>query len=237
MKTPNRKILTFGAHPDDIEFGCAPVLLAERVRGAELTLVVCSQGEAGTRGTPEIRRQEAEAAAELMEARLRFLDLDGDARLARTPENARVLAAVIREEKPDVVLAPTPTENQHPDHTALGAMARDAARLARYGGLADLRDQAPHVIDQLFFYSVTNNDPFPAASAFRYDVSEQRDLWRRVMECHASQLGGNRRYIELQETRARLLGLESGCEAAVQLYANDPLQVSSLEPFLSARIF
>jgi LmbE family N-acetylglucosaminyl deacetylase len=52
-----------------------------------------------------------------------------------------------------VVLAPSVIENQHPDHARLGGLVRDAARLARYGGVQELRDLPPHTINQLFYYA------------------------------------------------------------------------------------
>ena len=57
--------------------------------------------------------------------------------------------------RPGVVLAPSLVENQHPDHYKLGRLVRDAARLARYGGLKKLKANAPHSIGPLFFYVVT----------------------------------------------------------------------------------
>ena len=65
------------------------------------------------------------------------------------------LASLIRGVRPDVVLAPSLAENQHPDHPKLGRMVRDAARLARYGGVKELRNSAPHAIGTLLFYAVT----------------------------------------------------------------------------------
>ena len=53
------------------------------------------------------------------------------------------------------MLAPSLVENQHPDHGRLGKLVRDAARLARFGGLKELRGSPPHAIKQLFFYAVT----------------------------------------------------------------------------------
>jgi N-acetylglucosamine malate deacetylase 1 len=46
-------LLAFGAHPDDIEFGCGGVIASETDRGRKVHFVVCSRGEAGTHGTPE----------------------------------------------------------------------------------------------------------------------------------------------------------------------------------------
>ena len=46
---------------------------------------------------------------------------------------------IIRRVRPGIVLAPSLVENQHPDHARLGRLVRDAARLARYGGVEELR--------------------------------------------------------------------------------------------------
>ena len=48
---------------------------------------------------------------------------------------------------------------------------RDAARLARYGGVAELRDSPPHAIEQLLFYAVTADAEPPDISPILVDVS------------------------------------------------------------------
>ena len=48
-------ILAVGAHPDDIEFGCAHALIQEVRKGNRVKLLVLSRGEAGSNGTPEAR--------------------------------------------------------------------------------------------------------------------------------------------------------------------------------------
>jgi LmbE family N-acetylglucosaminyl deacetylase len=222
-------LLAFGAHPDDIEFGCGGVIAQEVRAGRAAHLVVCSRGEAASSGTPEERTREAERAAGLLGATVEFLDLGGDAHLEATPANALRLAAVIRRVRPAVVLAPTLVENQHPDHSRVGGMARDACRLARYGGLAELRSLSPHAVDGLLYYAVTPEGEPAGVLPVLVDVSDAATLaaWTAAMEAHGSQLK-TRRYVDLQLTRARLLGLRAGVEHAVALYPNDPLVVTGL---------
>src|SRR4051812_3737202 len=74
-------LLVFGAHPDDIEFGCGAVVAGETRAGQSAHFVTCSRGEAGTNGTPAERSVEAEKAAKLLGATLEFVELDGDAHL------------------------------------------------------------------------------------------------------------------------------------------------------------
>ena len=96
----------------------------------------------------------ARTAARALGASLELIELDGDARLEEKAAHAIRLAGVIRRLRPAIVLAPTLVENQHPDHSRLGRLVRDAARIARYGGVAELRELAPHAIEQLFHYAL-----------------------------------------------------------------------------------
>jgi LmbE family N-acetylglucosaminyl deacetylase len=222
-------LLAFGAHPDDVEFGCGGVIARETRAGHSAHLVVCSRGEAGTHGTPAGRAAEAEKAAALLGATVEFTELDGDARLEIRTEHAIKLAAIIRRLRPQVLLAPSLEQNQHPDHWRLGQLVRDAARLARYGGLADLKGTPPHRIGQLFFYAVSVNAEPTNLAPVLIDVSDP-DLvkaWTDAMRAHASQMN-TRDYVGLQLARARVHGSRCGVEAAIPLFPNDLLVFDSL---------
>src|SRR5215475_9834669 len=131
-------LLAFGAHPDDIEFGCGGVIAKETRAGRVAHFVICSRGEAASNGTPVQRVAEAKKAAALLGASLEFIELDGDAHLETKPTHAIKLARILRRQRPGIVLAPSLGANQHPDHPRLGQLVRDACRLARYGGLEEL---------------------------------------------------------------------------------------------------
>ena len=62
-------ILAIGAHPDDIELGCGGTLIKEIEMGKKVGLMDLTQGELGTRGSKEIRKQEAELARDFMGAK------------------------------------------------------------------------------------------------------------------------------------------------------------------------
>ena len=147
-------VLALGAHPDDIEFGFGGIVAAETRSKREVHFVVCSSGESGTNGTPKQRMAEAKKSAALLGATIEFIKLAGDAHLEVKVSYAIRLAEILRRIRPEVVVAPSPGENQHPDHACLGKLVRDAARLARFGGLQELRGQPPHAIKQLFFARV-----------------------------------------------------------------------------------
>jgi LmbE family N-acetylglucosaminyl deacetylase len=228
-------LLAFGAHPDDIEFGCGGIIARETLSGRKAHFVVCSRGESASHGTPEVRAQEARKAAALLGATLEFVELDGDAQLEVKAEHALTLAAVIRRVRPGFVLAPTLVENQHPDHPRLGRLVRDAARLARYGGVARLQANPAHAIGPLFFYAVTPEAEPAGVLPLLMDISAPGVIaaWTAAMEAHASQMR-TRNYVELQLARAREQGLRAGVDHAQPLYPHDPLVFDSLAPLTRA---
>jgi len=228
-KTEFAPLLAFGAHPDDIEFGCGGVIANETRAGRLVHFVICSRGEAGTHGTPRQRTEEAKKSAALLGATIEFIELDGDAHLEVRAAHAINLAAIVRRIRPGIVLAPSLVENQHPDHARLGRIVRDATRLARYGGLKELRKYSPHAIDQLFYYAVTTEAEPRDITPMLIDVSAPEIVaaWSAAMAAHESQVR-TRNYIELQLARARLNGLRAGIGHAIALFPNDTLVFDSL---------
>jgi LmbE family N-acetylglucosaminyl deacetylase len=222
-------LLAFGAHPDDIEFGCGGVIAKETRAGHAAHFVVCSRGESSSSGTPKQRVAEAKKAAAILGATIEFLQLAGDAHLEVRAAHAIKLAALIRHHHPEIVLAPSLAENQHPDHPRLGQLVRDACRLARYAGLRELRNAKPHTIGQLLYYAVTPEAEPADITPVLIDVSAPEILkaWKDAMEAHATQISA-RNYVDLQLTRARLRGLRAGISHAIALYPNDPLVLDSL---------
>src|ERR1700722_15814432 len=95
-------LLAFGAHPDDIEFGCGGVIARETRAGRSAFLVVCSRGESASHGTPAARPAEARRAAGLLGATVEFVQLDGDAELEVKPAHSLALAAIIRRLRPGI---------------------------------------------------------------------------------------------------------------------------------------
>jgi LmbE family N-acetylglucosaminyl deacetylase len=232
-------LLAFGAHPDDIEFGCGGIIAREAREGRRIRFVVCSRGEAGSNGTPASRTAEARKGAAILGASVEFAELGGDAHIEVTPRNAIRLARIIRRVRPSIVLAPTTVENQHPDHSRLGRIVRDAARLARFGGLKELRALPSHAIGLLLHYALSPEAEPPAAVPILVEFSDPGIVaaWAAAMQAHASQ-ARTRRYAEFQLARARVFGMRAGADFAQPLYPADPVVLGSLSPIgRSARDF
>jgi bacillithiol biosynthesis deacetylase BshB1 len=235
-----RRILAVGAHPDDVEFGCGGILIKEISRGHAVTVLNLTRGEAASNGTAEERKKEAAAAAAVMGTRLEFAEIGEDCRIEYRPQNALAIARVLRRVRPHVLLAPSPEENQHPDHAKAARLVRDAARLARFRGLRDLETHPAHAIDALYFYDITGTgvgSGMPGLAKIIVDISGVFATWKAAMECHASQMK-TRNYIDLQVARSRVLGAEIGVEHAMAAWANDPIRLEALTDLaLSGRRF
>lgn len=217
-------LLVFGAHPDDIEFGCGGVVAAETQAGRRAHFVIGSRGEAATNGTPAQRTAEAKRAAALLGASIEFVDLGGDAHFELRSGHALKIAALIRQHRPAVVLAPTVVENQHPDHAVLGKLVRDAARLARYGGVKELKRRPAHAVEQVMFYAVTAEaEPRDQWPVF-VDISAPpvAKAWETAMRAHQSQ-ARTRDYAGFQLLRAAANGQRCGVKMAMPLFPGSPL--------------
>ena len=227
-----KKILAIGAHPDDVEFGVSGLLIKEINNGAQVKIVVCSLGEAGSNGTPEGRKAEAESAAKHIGAEFQYVDMGGDCHIEDTPANRKLIAEIIRTWKPDIVLAPSLTENQHPDHLAVAHIARSASRLARYGGLEDLKSLPVHSIEALYYYP--SSAEFDKRPDIIIDVTAEYTKWVEAMNLHESQMK-TRGYINLVTSKAKYLGATVGVDYAIGLWVNDSVMVDTLEALGSSR--
>src|SRR5256885_15444831 len=100
-------------------------------RGYSVGILDLTQGEMGTRGTPEIRAKEAEAAAAVIGARFRERMNLGDSRLTTSIENRIALAEKIRMAKPKTVILPY-WEGRHPDHYTAATLGYEACYAAGF---------------------------------------------------------------------------------------------------------
>lgn len=173
-------VLAVGSHPDDVELGCGGTVALLAERGLKVGIVHLTRGEAGTRGTVEERRAEAEVAAAALQAQeLVFLDC-GDGSLRTGPEEEDTLIQVLRRYRPDLVLGPSPSD-RHPDH---GRAHRLLAAASYYAGLASRGTAAPHRPAAVFSYM--QHDPFEPS--FIVDVTSTWQTKLKALEAYSSQL-------------------------------------------------
>lgn len=126
MKTD---ILAIGVHPDDIELSCSGTLLKHIQQGYSVGLLDLTQGELGTRGTPELRLQEAAKARVMMGAAFRINLGMADGFFELSKENKLSIVQVLRAYQPTMVLA-NALRDRHIDHGRAAQLIHDACFLS-----------------------------------------------------------------------------------------------------------
>ena len=130
-------ILVFAAHPDDAELSCAGIILNQIAKGQKVGIIDLTKGELGTRGTPELRRQEAEKAKQVLGVSVRENLGLKDGFFENDEDSMYKIISSIRKYQPEVVLA-NALEDRHPDHGRAAELVKRAFFLA---GLAKIETQ------------------------------------------------------------------------------------------------
>ncbi len=160
-------ILAIGAHPDDIEYGCAGTLIKYAERGHHIYLMVLTSGQEG--GSSEIRKQEQENAAELMSVQKIFWGGYHDTQLPLNKELIEKIEEVLGEVKPDLILV-NYGDDTHQDHRILTQATMSATRYVR---------------NVLFFEVPTTQNFNPQVYV---DISDTLERKSQVLNAHASQV-------------------------------------------------
>ncbi len=174
-------ILAVGAHPDDVDMISGGTLAKLASRGKEIVIVDLTRGEMASRGTPEQRAKEAQAAASVLGVRERIaLDL-GDGVLTDDLENRRILIELIRHHRPSLILTHY-WDDLHPDHAAAGSLIRSIMYPVGFANYpADGEPYRPNEV--LFFMAHNSFEP-----SFIVDVDGYHDTKMEAVSCFASQV-------------------------------------------------
>lgn len=122
-------ILAFGAHPDDVELGCAGTIALEVSKGKKVGIIDLTQGELGTRGSKELRFTEAKKAQNVLGVVVREnLQLE-DGFFQNTPEVQLQIIQMIRKYQPEIVLC-NAVRDRHIDHGKASKLVSDACFLS-----------------------------------------------------------------------------------------------------------
>ena len=127
-------ILAIGVHPDDVELSCSGTLLRHIELGKTVGLLDLTRGELGTRGTPAIRKNEADGAKKKMGALFRKNVSMADGFFTHSKENLIKIIQIVRWCRPEIVLANS-INDRHPDHGRAAQLTADACY---YSGLAKI---------------------------------------------------------------------------------------------------
>lgn len=122
-------ILAFGAHPDDVELGCAGTILKEISLGKTVGIIDLTRGELGTRGTAEIRDHEANAAGKILGVSVRENLEMRDGFFVNDEKHQLEIIKMIRKYQPEIVLC-NAIDDRHIDHSKGSKLVSDACFLS-----------------------------------------------------------------------------------------------------------
>lgn len=214
-------ILAIGAHPDDLELGCAGTLARYAADGHNVTMAVFTKGDMGDMAIrPEelarIRRAETEAAAAVLGARLLWGGVT-DELVFPNESQRRIMIDLLRQTDPDVIITHGPND-YHPDHRYVSQLVFDSFFQK---GLPHLPGQLQPAcrFGQAVIYYMDNLGGIDFLPTEYVDVTEVMEVKHRMLQCHKSQLKAMSELaftdiLEMIRTQARFRGFAAGCQYA-----------------------
>ena len=191
LSNRNGRVLAFGAHPDDLEVGAGGLLARLSAEGADVTFAIVS-----IPNQPEVRRAEARASADVIEANLRVLFDEKPCRVEDVPmyELVRRMDQIVGDLRPDLVITHS-SNDLHWDHGLVNRATVSALRRTPCDLLA-------------FLSSPEMNAQARSMGTCFADVSNHIDTKIAAIACHKSQLPK----LDLESSRdlARAMGRISG---------------------------
>jgi len=173
-------VLCMMAHRDDAEILSGGTLIKLKDQGYSVGIVDFSQGEMGTRGSPEEREREAACAAEIMGVDARINLKFPDAHIENTVENRRKVVQVIREYRPYLIITHD-LKNRNPDHTHTSMLVRESAFTS---GLEKYDTGQHRYRPNKIIYTMEYYESEPTIIV---DITEQFERKMRAVSCYRSQ--------------------------------------------------
>lgn len=234
-------ILAIGAHPDDVELGCGGTLAKEIAAGKRTGIIDLTRGELGTRGSAEIRKREAKAAAGVLGVIVRDNMNFPDGFLVNDKAHQLELVKMIRKYRPEIVFA-NAIDDRHPDHAKGSKLVSDACFLS---GLVKIKtelegeEQLPWRPRQVLHYIQWKN----LKPDVVIDISGFIDKKMEAVLAYKSQFYNpdsnepdspisGKSFIETVKARSRDLGMMVGTDYAEGFTTERPVAVRSTDDLI-----
>ena len=178
-------LLVVAPHPDDAELLAGGTLAKAADQGHRTGILDLTRGELGSRGSPELRAQEAAAAAAVLGVSARASAGLPDGHLANSDAMRRVVVEQLREFRPRIVILPY-LVGRHPDHRLAAELIRDACFLS---GLRNYPATGEPFKPFKLCYALAYREE-PVAPTFIVDIAETFERKLTAIACYASQFAG-----------------------------------------------
>ena len=239
---PNKiDILIFGAHPDDIELGCGGTILSEIEEGKTVGLIDITEGELGTRGSAEKRKQESDKASKILgvDFRLNLGMRDG---FVKNDENSQYeIIKLIRKYQPEIIICNAPDDRHidHPEASKLVVSSSFLSGLVKIRTEIDNKIQNPWRPKNIYHYIQWKN----LEPTFVVDISKHIENKMKAVLSYGSQfynpeskepttLISSEKFLDSITARSADFGRLIGVEHAEGFISNKLVGVKSLNDLL-----
>jgi bacillithiol biosynthesis deacetylase BshB1 len=227
-------VIAVGAHPDDVEIAVGGLLAKLVLQGHRVGIVDLTDGEPTPASPgPEVRLQEAQAAAEILGVHAREqLDLP-NRRLFDDFDSRIALAKVFRRYRPKLVLGIAgKTPMASPDHWQAMQITDAAIFYSRLTKWDEKFDHLPvHTVAKQMWYPLgfSSLGVLQSPGAFVVDISDTLEKKLASVRAYQTQFPpAKQRVFHLVESQARLLGTSAGFAAGEMLIPATALGISDL---------
>jgi bacillithiol biosynthesis deacetylase BshB1 len=234
-------ILAFGAHPDDVELGCAGTLLGAIAEGKKVGVIDLTKGELGTRGSISQRLSEAQLASELLGLSIRENLGMADGFFINNKEHQLIIIETIRRFQPSIIFCNAP-EDRHPDHGRAASLIEEAAFLS---GLEKIKTSHEGIAQEAWrptqvFHYIQSRSLTPH---FVVDISKHIEKKMEAILAHSSQFYdpksnepdtfiSSAAFLEFVKGRAKELGQQIGVQYAEGFITQKTLGINSLDAII-----
>jgi len=228
-------VLIFAAHPDDAELSMGGTIAKFTESGFKVGIIDLTQGEMGTRGSAEIRKNEAADSAEILKISVRenLLIPDGDIRISN--ENINKIVVMIRKYCPGLVFAPY-FNDRHPDHIHTSDLIKEAmfvSGLSKVKTFEGENAQAVFRPSKLFYYMQT----YTFQPSFIVDITDSFDKKMNSVRAFKTQFHNpdsnepetfisKPEFIDFVEARAKYFGFQIGKKFGEPFYSEVNIELS-----------
>jgi len=122
-------VLAFGAHPDDVEISAGGTMARLVSEGKKVGIIDLTRGELGSRGSGDLRIEEAKKASDVLGLSARENLGMADGFFTHSEENLRKVIFMIRKYRPTIVFANS-VSDRHPDHAKGAKLVAEACFLS-----------------------------------------------------------------------------------------------------------
>lgn len=190
-----KKIMFIGAHPDDIELGCAGTIKRCLEKDIEIIPVICSWGS--FRGEMSQRKSEQETVFKLLHISEYVSFNWKDTEIKINGENIAILEAIISTNNPDFIFTHYPNDT-HQDHRAVAEMVKSICY---------------RMNKNLIYFDSNSSVSFSPNYFQEINWSDKEKILPRFV---SQMLNSN--YLDKVKAKNRLYGIQSGKDCAEGFY-------------------